>query len=509
MSSLSKLTIGARSITGKLLVMLAIFLALPTILYQQFRQADQEKQELLAHAIQQQGRIAAAALRERLENFTAGEPSVVRDELVELAGNDLRVRLLLRAPDDLGSRDFYYVAMHPDVSREFLERDRNNLLEAGVLETISGSCEAESQVAMRYRNPAGEEEVLTSITPVNTAGGCWAVILSQDQTTFLGAALGRSHWETPEVRLAIISYVIMALAALTVLIAVRNSLRQFAQRARMLRHRRPGLHGSFVESNTVPEMHGVAEEFDRLVDLLHNTAEAVRISAQEKAHALKGPLATIAQSIEPLRRRVAVDDERGRAACERIDQSIERMSALITAAQRVNQVIAESIEPPREPVALSSLVAEVAKNHARIFEADETVVFECNITSGISVSGNHDMIASILDNLLENARSFARKGDTVTLTLESRDDETAELRVEDTGPGAPPDVLPRIFDRYFSGRTHDEEAGQPDSEQHFGIGLWIVKRNAEALGGDVMAENREDGGFRVGVTLPLAARAAA
>ena len=55
-----------------------------------------------------------------------------------------------------------------------------------------------------------------------------------------------------------------------------------------------------------------------------------------------------------------------------------------------------------------------------------------------------------------------------------------------------------IFERYFSGRTTN--GGK--EEAHFGVGLWIVRRNIEASGGSVVAENGDGGGLRMRISLP-------
>jgi two-component system sensor histidine kinase ChvG len=83
--------------------------------------------------------------------------------------------------------------------------------------------------------------------------------------------------------------------------------------------------------------------------------------------------------------------------------------------------------------------------------------------------------------------------------------------VDDEGPGVDPANLDRIFERYFShrepgrGMPEDEAAAHQAGAAHFGIGLWIVRRNIEAFGGRVRAENRPTGGLRMTVALPLAA----
>jgi two-component system sensor histidine kinase ChvG len=76
-------------------------------------------------------------------------------------------------------------------------------------------------------------------------------------------------------------------------------------------------------------------------------------------------------------------------------------------------------------------------------------------------------------------------------------DGRIEVCVSDDGPGVQPSDLPRIFDRYFSKR---EGARAEGGNQ--GLGLWIVKRNAEALGGAIDARNADTGGLVVTLTLP-------
>lgn len=79
--------------------------------------------------------------------------------------------------------------------------------------------------------------------------------------------------------------------------------------------------------------------------------------------------------------------------------------------------------------------------------------------------------------------------------------------MDDEGPGVPEPELERIFERYYSARMESSEDSAGDAarnnvEHHFGIGLWIIRRNIHAIGGRVAAENRAGRGLRVVVTLP-------
>ena len=77
------------------------------------------------------------------------------------------------------------------------------------------------------------------------------------------------------------------------------------------------------------------------------------------------------------------------------------------------------------------------------------------------------------------------------------DGSVVRIRVDDDGPGVEDENQDRIFGRHFSTRQSDGVDG------NFGIGLWIVKRNVEMLGGSVTGANRSNGGFRLEMTLPI------
>src|SRR5262249_44400621 len=85
----------------------------------------------------------------------------------------------------------------------------------------------------------------------------------------------------------------------------------------------------------------------------------------------------------------------------------------------------------------------------------------------------------------------------------TREGAFAHLSVSDEGPGVPEGQLDRIFDRYYSERRAETRGGNHSS--YFGIGLWIARRNIEAMGGTIAAENREPRGLAVHIRLPLAA----
>ena len=124
-----------------------------------------------------------------------------------------------------------------------------------------------------------------------------------------------------------------------------------------------------------------------------------------------------------------------------------------------------------------------------------------DLVPGLLVLGTEEMIESIAENLIDNAVSFAPSGSEILVHL-TRDDRFAHLTVSDQGPGVAVGQLDRIFDRYYAER-HAGASNEP-AENHFGIGLSIARRNVEAMGGTIEAENRTPHGLAVHMRLPLA-----
>src|SRR3546814_4500543 len=124
-------------------------------------------------------------------------------------------------------------------------------------------------------------------------------------------------------------------------------------------------------------------------------------------------------------------------------------------------------------------------------------MLQCEVDSDIISPRGGRLIADALAQVIENALSFSPRGCTVWVRVQRG--RRAAITVSDEGPGVPPDLLPHIFERDASFRA---EAATADTA-NFGLGLWVAKRNMEALGGLIAAANLPGGGFIVTLALPV------
>jgi signal transduction histidine kinase len=116
---------------------------------------------------------------------------------------------------------------------------------------------------------------------------------------------------------------------------------------------------------------------------------------------------------------------------------------------------------------------------------------------GLTVDGAPDELHRLVVNLISNAVSHTPTGTTVEARV-YRAGNAVRLIVEDNGPGVPPELSDRIFERFVRGD------GDSSTKGGSGLGLAIVKAVADSHGGSVELETPPAGGARFVVTLPAA-----
>ena len=121
---------------------------------------------------------------------------------------------------------------------------------------------------------------------------------------------------------------------------------------------------------------------------------------------------------------------------------------------------------------------------------------EVRVPSGLPlVSMDMVLMAQVVVNLLDNALKYTPRDSSIELAAELADG-TLTLSVSDRGPGIPEHDLKRVFDKFY-------RVPVPEGAGGTGLGLSICRGIVEAHGGSIHAENREGGGLRVIVALPI------
>jgi len=241
----------------------------------------------------------------------------------------------------------------------------------------------------------------------------------------------------------------------------------------------------------IPDFTGRRDEIGHLsgalrdmTNALYRRMEAIESFAADVAHELKNPLTSLRSAVETLP--LAKTDQSRARLLAVIEHDVRRLDRLISDVSDASRLDAEMLRQEAAPVDLVKLlntVVTIANEVRRDDGVKITRVFDGGAPQGFIVPGHDSRLGQVVDNLIENARSFSPHGGTVRITCR-RLKNAVEIIVDDDGPGIRPDALEKIFDRFYTDRPAQGFG------QNSGLGLSISKQIIEAHGGRIRAENR-------------------
>jgi two-component system, OmpR family, sensor histidine kinase ChvG len=222
-----------------------------------------------------------------------------------------------------------------------------------------------------------------------------------------------------------------------------------------------------------------------MTNALYSRIEAIESFAADVAHELKNPLTSMRSAVEtlPLAR---TEESRGRLL-NIIQHDVQRLNRLITDISDASRLDAELQRQEAVPVDFTKLLntlVSVANEVNRDDGVKVTLRFEGGTSPrAFELPGHDSRLGQVVDNLIENARSFSPAGGTVRVTCR-RVKANLEILVDDDGPGVQPDALEKVFERFYTDRPHQGFG------QNSGLGLSISKQIVDAHGGTIWVENR-------------------
>jgi len=223
------------------------------------------------------------------------------------------------------------------------------------------------------------------------------------------------------------------------------------------------------------------QESDRLRrDLLANVS-----------HELRTPLGTILTESTDA---AGVGGE-AKGKLDIISVEAKRLKALVDDMLDMAVIETGALELDLVPLDLGDAV-DAAVDRLHRVSPDRSVEWDA-AAAHVAVLADWDRLGQIFDNLLSNADRFAPSGTPISLRVSHEEGGLVTVRVSDRGPGIPPELRERIFERFFRGDT-DGKAGST------GLGLAIVKGLVEAHAGTVAVEDSAGSGAVFRFTIPEA-----
>ena len=204
------------------------------------------------------------------------------------------------------------------------------------------------------------------------------------------------------------------------------------------------------------------------------------------SHDLRTPLSAIIGSVSTLQSFEGKLDAGSRTELlMTIADEAERMGRFVANLLDMTRLESGAVTKRQEPVDLGEVIGSTLTRAAKVLLRHK-VALELQADLPLSPL-DAVLLEQILFNLLDNATKYAPPGTTVTLRgWTDSPAQWVELQVIDEGPGIPPELLERIFDKFF--RVHAADRTGAGT----GLGLAVCRGFVEAMGGRITAVNRAD-----------------
>jgi two-component system sensor histidine kinase ChvG len=302
-------------------------------------------------------------------------------------------------------------------------------------------------------------------------------------------------------------------SAMAVLVAISIFLSLFLARTivRPLRRLAIAAHrvrlGRSREVN-VPRLPSRSDEIGLLARAVSDMSQSLRhridnieAFAADVTHELKNPLASLRSAVDGLDR---VDDPEIREKLKKIvREDVARLDRLISDISEAARTDAELARARFERVDLGPLIEQLVHSwETRRETGDARIAFARPRKDSAVVMGKPDRLARAINAIIDNAVSFSPSGGLVEIAVARVGDEV-RIRIDDEGPGVPPEAREAIFNRFHSVRPEGENFGR-----HSGLGLAIAQAIVNGHDGEIDVQDRDDAqsGARFTIRLPAADR---
>ena len=239
-----------------------------------------------------------------------------------------------------------------------------------------------------------------------------------------------------------------------------------------------------VQSVEHAELKPLVDALNGLFARVRRGIEADRRFFADAAHELRTPLAAIQAQAYVVSHSDSEEDRS--TALREFDRGISRATQSLAKLLAIARLDARRVEAQLAQGALSDLAgcarSGVIQQASRAERRNITLSYEGANQAWVSVS--HEDAATLVENVLDNAVRETPNGGEVRVSARRVDQAgipMVELRIEDSGPGIPPDERERVFERFYRPRTSQSQGS--------GLGLAIVRRIAELGNGSVAIED--------------------
>jgi signal transduction histidine kinase len=247
------------------------------------------------------------------------------------------------------------------------------------------------------------------------------------------------------------------------------------------------------ESAILSERNAKLKELNERLTLLNNEkSEFLGIAA----HDLKNPLSSISLSASTLKKYLeTLPHEKIISHLERIENTSTKMKNIVTNLININIIETGEYKIKKEELNLSALISYIVEDfHHRTAEKNIQIIY--NEPADIKITTDENAIYSILDNLISNAVKYSHRNSAVNIELIK--DDKITVKIKDNGLGIQDSEKDKVFQKFS--RISNKPTG---GENSTGLGLSIVKKLTELIGGNISFKSKYGKGTTFTLELPL------
>lgn len=216
------------------------------------------------------------------------------------------------------------------------------------------------------------------------------------------------------------------------------------------------------------------------------------------SHEFRTPLATVLSSVNLVSRYAENNNQEGVSKhIGRIRNSVRNLTSILNDFLSLEKLEAGKVEFNPEDFDMCSLAASVTDDIGGMTKPGQFIRLDCcnGNTCEKRVVSNLDpqLIRNVLFNLLSNAVKYSKEDAEIVFTVEIGEDLT--LKVQDQGMGIPLEEQQHLFERFFRAKNATNIQGT-------GLGLNIVQKHVELMGGTINFESKLNEGTTFTITLP-------
>lgn len=243
------------------------------------------------------------------------------------------------------------------------------------------------------------------------------------------------------------------------------------------------IHGDFsarLDHIRIGEYNKIVEDLNRMSEELSGIETLRTDFVSNVSHELKTPLAVL-QNYGVLLEEPNLSEEKRIEYAKAINRVTKHLSELIANILKLSKLESQKLCPKLEKCNLSEMLCECLIGFESEWER-KNIAIESEIESDVYINTDADMLSIVWSNLFSNAIKFTPDGGTVKVCLKKENGNTVSVSVSDTGCGMDKHTIKRIFDKFYQGDTSHSVKGN-------GLGLALVKKVIDLLGGEILVES--------------------